>query len=159
MRAFAATGRLNRLANHAWPGGYAFRPFDVETTAREFDFSKRSICNLGMKLQSSNKSAAWTPYIQETLINGVLQGRKQTDVRGASAASRLSIWWTIASTAGGLAIPMLEHVAHARTYAEVKRTKLLADRRQVKKDVLKEGLVGWVPNVEDDFALDSSPSS
>ena len=107
-----------------------------------------------MKPQSSNKSAAWTRHIQQTLVNGVLQGRKQTDIRGASAASRLNMLRTVAEVAAGLALPRLQHVACAKTYAGVKQNDLLENRRRVKKDVLKEGLIGWVPNVEYDFSID-----
>ena len=40
----------------------------------------------------SNLCAVVTPQKQEILINGVLQGRKQEDPRGASCVSRRKMW-------------------------------------------------------------------
>ncbi|KAI8948113.1 adenosine deaminase/editase [Xylaria longipes] len=83
-------------------GGYAFRPFSVETTDLEFAFSRRSTtltlppsCSPRTKITPSNLSTAHTASSRtETTLNGVLQGRKASaaDVRGASFASRRRMW-------------------------------------------------------------------
>jgi tRNA-specific adenosine deaminase 1 len=62
-RAFSASGRMFNVSSQDWVGGYRFRPFRVETTEREFGYSRRSVgvaergvgCNLG---------AVCTPIVQ-----------------------------------------------------------------------------------------------
>ena len=43
--------------------------------------------------------------IQETLINGVLQGRKQSDMKGSCSISRRSMWMAVLSAIGKLSQP------------------------------------------------------
>ena len=50
------------------------------------------MANSNGESKGCNISGVWTLGLQETLINGVLQGRKQTDPKGASALSKAKIW-------------------------------------------------------------------
>ncbi len=117
-RAFSPQGRMAAVAAKAaaaaatsatWPGGggaYAFTPFDVTTTAREFAFSKRSAAAAAAaaaaarrlddedaRTAASHAAVAWSRHgLEETLAGGVLQGCMQFEVRGASAVSRRRLW-------------------------------------------------------------------
>lgn len=118
----------------------------------------RRACRWGIaaneKAVASNLSAAWTPVWQDTLIGGVLQGRKQVDPRGASRICRRSVWSLAVHIAGIAGAPAVLEALRQSTYKEVKDTDQLRDRRKVKEDVQKQGLVGWVHNTGDsDFAL------
>ncbi|KAI0204112.1 adenosine deaminase/editase [Astrocystis sublimbata] len=94
-------------------GGYAFRPFVVETTDLEFIFSRRaaalppqpsspspshtslSSTSPKVKITPSPLSTAHTASSRtETTLNGVLQGRKASaaSLAGASFASRRRTW-------------------------------------------------------------------
>ena len=159
-RAFSRTGRLQRLTDEtlqSWRGGYRWQPFHVKPTERDFIWSRRRVA-ANEKALASNLSAAWTPSWQETLIGGVLQGRKQTDPRGASKICRRSAWSLavqIATIAGAPAV--LEALTKA-TYFEIKDGAVLEARRKVKKETQKRGLGGWVKNEGDaDFSLDATP--
>ncbi|KAI1392568.1 adenosine deaminase/editase [Hypoxylon trugodes] len=117
-RAFSSEGRMRSLThpshNDEKRGGYTFRPFTVETTTLEFEFSQRSVAGPAdsssddksideqenrtqtlVKIAPSNISAAWTrTQPSEATLGGVLQGRKQSaaDDKGASFASRRRMW-------------------------------------------------------------------
>ncbi|KAI1747479.1 adenosine deaminase/editase [Xylaria castorea] len=117
-------------------GGYAFRPFSVETTDLEFVFSRRSSaaaaaastllmppsCFVKTKITPSNLSTAHTASNRtETTLNGVLQGRKASaaEIRGASFASRRRTWGLAIEVAGLLALdapnqPDRLHILHIR---------------------------------------------
>jgi hypothetical protein len=147
-RAFSADGRMKDLSGRSWPGGYSFRPFEVLPTSVHFENSKS---NSGSR--STNVSGAWTPHMRETLINGVLQGRKQSDPRGASIVSRQKMWATIAQIIKKLAYPPLTGLLKKGSYARLKQCKQLDDHRRVKEDAKALGLPGWVSNKVDDFEL------
>jgi tRNA-specific adenosine deaminase 1 len=159
-RAFSRTGRLGGLTDetvHRWQGGYKWQPFDVKPTQREFQWSRRGIA-AHEKAVASNLSAVHTPSWQETLIGGVLQGRKQMDPRGASRICRRSVWSLAVQVAGIAGAPAVLEMLRRGIYGEVKDAEHLADRRKVKEDVQKHGLGGWVPNNGDSsFALSSLP--
>jgi tRNA-specific adenosine deaminase 1 len=104
----------------------------------------------GEKAVPSNLSAVYTPAWQETLIGGVLQGRKQFDPRGASAICRRSLWKVAAQVVGFVGLPMLGSVLRKRRYGNVKGDEVFNGRKRVKEDVKKEGLKGWVRNDGDD---------
>jgi tRNA-specific adenosine deaminase 1 len=147
-RAFSRSGRLHTppdSATEQWKGGYRFHPFAVHPTSREFPWSRRNVTT-SEKAVASNLSAVWTPSWQETLIGGVLQGRKQVDPRGASSICRRSMWTAALQLAGLMG--MLE-VLREESYADVKGSEMLADRRTVKNDVRK-ALKGWVTNTGDE---------
>ena len=152
-RAFGRTGRMRPVANVQWNGGYKFGPFQVSTTSREFTFSRRSPSPAMQTPKSSNISALWTPGLQETLINAVLQGHRQTDSRGGSAVCRLRMGRRTVDLLKALAIPTFAHTVAGSTYNDLKKTNLLENRRIVKDDVRREALKGWVRNVDDDFDL------
>jgi tRNA-specific adenosine deaminase 1 len=86
-------GRMRNVSGQTWEGtGYRFHPFAVLSTSREFSFSRRSHHPPSApphppyptpNLVPSNLSTAWTAAptsaptgIEESLIGGVLQGRK-----------------------------------------------------------------------------------
>ncbi|OCK76697.1 tRNA-specific adenosine deaminase [Lepidopterella palustris CBS 459.81] len=158
-RAFSPSGRMSALTPSTvakWePQGYNFHPFKVETVDREFAYSRRCIHH--QKPIPSNLSAVYFPHFQETLIGGVLQGRKQFDPRGASKLCRKSMWKAVADVAAFLAIPALVEATKGPRYEDVKAGDLLVGRREVEEVVKgKYGpLKGWVRNEGDgEFGLD-----
>ena len=160
-RAFGAGGRMAAVASEdvqrRWrSSGYAFRPFEVRTTGREFEFSKRSSPSAiaseeGEKAVPSNISALYTPRRQEILISGVLQGRKQFDLAGASCVSRRSLWKAVldvASAGNGLGDMVVGWKEMG--YGEVKESAELAGREAVKRNVRELALKGWRRNLGDE---------
>ncbi|KAF1829020.1 tRNA-specific adenosine deaminase [Decorospora gaudefroyi] len=147
-RAFAPTGRLKELNAGGWTGGYALNPFTVQPTSREFTWTRRAR-PAAEKAVPSNLSAVWTPNWQETLIGGVLQGRKQTDPRGASRISRRGMWMEAIRLAGQLGIPAVLDVLRKKTYGDTKTGEEVESRERVKSDV-RRVLGGWVVNAGDD---------
>jgi len=101
-------------------------------------------------LAPSNLAAAWTPYGEESLIGGVLQGRKQFDPRGASMLCRKSMWKLAAEVAALVAAPALNEVLSVGTYGLVKGAEVLEGRRRVKGEVKEEVLREWVGNEGDE---------
>jgi tRNA-specific adenosine deaminase 1 len=112
-------------------------------------WSRRSVLHT-QKSVPSNLSAVYTPTWQETLIGGVLQGRKQFDPRGASAICRRSMWSAAVQVAGLAGVPVLAQVLGKRTYADVKGDEIFEARKRVKEDVKRGGLRGWVRNEGDE---------
>ncbi|KAJ4304844.1 hypothetical protein N0V90_000372 [Kalmusia sp. IMI 367209] len=157
-RAFSRSGRMKGVTEDMakqWQGGYTWHAFEVHSTHREFDWSRRAIRD-GLKAAPSNLSAVWTPMWQETLIGGVLQGRKQFDPRGASAICRRSMWKVALQIASVAGVPTLSRALGKARYEEVKANEVLVDRRKVKEDVRREGLRGWAKNTgDDDFGLEA----
>ncbi|KAJ8108344.1 hypothetical protein OPT61_g8242 [Boeremia exigua] len=160
-RAFSRTGRLQKVDDgtiQAWGGGYRWQPFDVRPTMREFSWSRRSVA-VHEKAVASNLSAVWTPSWQETLIGGVLQGRKQMDPRGASKICKRSGWKLALQIASVVGAPAAFEALSRVTYREVKKDAILEARRKVKADTQEHGLGGWVKNAGDaDFHLDKLQS-
>lgn len=158
-RCFSARGRLAPLGvvETGWEGGYAFRPFAVQTTGLEFVYSRRgSRCSEGVRYVASNLATAWTRNgLEESLIGGVLQGRKQSDTRAGSAVSRGKMWTLVQDIShqvesGGI-LPTL-----GETYESLKNSPWLTMRSKVKEDVRREALKGWVRNTgDDDFGRSS----
>ncbi|UPX12810.1 tRNA(Ala)(adenine(37)) deaminase [Ascochyta rabiei] len=156
-RAFSRTGRLKSLTDEtiqSWKGGYRWQPMTVRPTKREFVWSRRSVA-VSDKAVASNLSAAWTPAWQETLIGGVLQGRKQLDPRGASSICRRRVWSLAVQIAGLAGRPAVLEALTKSTYGDVKASALLTSRRTVKNDTQVQALGGWVQNTGDS----SFPSS
>ena len=153
-RSFAAEGRLKGISDSVWPSGYGFVPFEVKLTSREFAFSRRR-CNLEASPKASNKSVLWTPHVQQIVVNGVLQGRKQIDAQGASAIARQTLAKMVQAMTLSAGLEVLKPIADARRYADAKGVELLGARRWVKRIVVKEALQGWTSNAADDFRLDS----
>ncbi|KXH35286.1 adenosine-deaminase [Colletotrichum salicis] len=165
-RAFSERGRMKAAADEAaqWKGGYRFSPFEVRSTTRVFEYSKRSVRGrVGAdKIAASNLAAVWTlnGRVDEGTMGGVLQGRKAFDVRGASLVSRRRMWELAAAVAERLAGEelndedevggLLRRALDVDMYGEVKGGEILACRREVKEAVRRVALAGWVVNVGDE---------
>jgi tRNA-specific adenosine deaminase 1 len=152
-RAFSEIGRMKAVRGRRWEGGYRFCPFRVGGTGREFAFSRRG--GQRERLVPSNLAAVWTPFGEETLIGGVLQGRKQFDPRGASMISKKSMWRLALDLAAVLAVPVITQALKVASYEQVKRSYLLEKRRKVKEDVRDTALQNWVQNGGEDFSIES----
>ena len=151
-RAFGAEGRMKSVVDRTWVGGYSFRPFSVRTTKHEFEYARPRPDTLD-SAKGSNISAVWTDRRKETLIGGVLQGRKQTDPAGRSMLSRRYMWEDMSVVIQELQGRLAHDVAWVKTYQELKASCLLADRQEVKAAVQRMALQGWHPNHKDDFSL------
>jgi len=150
-RCFSAEGRMRALAGRRWEGGtYRFVPFRVVTTREEFEFSKRAVAARAERTSASNLAVAWTrDGVEEALVGGVLQGRRQFVLKGASAVSRRGMWKLTAEVAGmldGEEETRIREGLAARTYDEVKGDALLDGRRAVKEEVRRDALTGWIQN-------------
>lgn len=154
VRAFGEHGRLQALDGRQWAGSYAFLPFSIRVTATEFEYSRRGTSdNSAVNLVPSNIAAAWTPRAAETLVGGVLQGRKQSDIKGASMISRRSLWYLAREiTAVAPELQNVDAVLRETSYSLLKDSVLLAGRRAVKKHV-RDTLQGWPRNLGDEFSL------
>ena len=144
-RAFGREGRMKVLND--WEGtkaGHQFRSFDVRTTGRQFAYSAQ-----GAEAGGSNLSALWTPKRQEILVNGVLQGRKQFDIRGASITSRRGLWNLALEFAVMAGVPAVLGNLDKATYGQAKESANL-DRREAKDKALETALTGWKRNERDD---------
>ncbi|VUC33199.1 unnamed protein product [Clonostachys rosea] len=156
-RAFSRHGRMKALDGADWPGGYSFQPFNIETTDLEFAFSKKTVYEKSSKVSASNLAAAWSVSgVEETIIGGVIQGRKPFDARGASRMSRRCMWVKARSLASSLEAEhaLINQTLQSSSYREVKESSLLAARRNVKQDVQNKALTGWQKNDGDsDFNI------
>lgn len=147
QRAFGREGRMALVADAAeqeswWQSGYRFSPFEVATTSKRFEYEKTE------GSVASNISSLCTPHRQETLINGVLQGRKQFDPKGASCVSRRGLCEAakeVADAAGDI----LDSFGMV-TYDELKNCSRLNARSTVKQDVRREALQTWKANKGDE---------
>ena len=152
-RAFSPIGRMSNLnpeVVESWPSEFHYKPFRIETTTAEFEFS-RTVEEAGIRLVSSNKSVIWCPYIQEVVVGGVLQGRKASDPRGASEISRRKMWRAVMNVSKALEDgndSMIDFHIH-RDYRSLKGDERLKPRIQVKTNVTN-ALEGWVQNDGDD---------
>jgi tRNA-specific adenosine deaminase 1 len=144
-RAFGRDGRMKVLRD--WNGsqaGYGFRPFEVKTTRRKFAYSAQ-----GAEAGGSNLSALYTPRRQEILVNGVLQGRKQYDPRGASSASRRGLWRLALEVAVMVGTPAIVKTLNQPTYAMAKECAN-HEREAAKQIAWDKALMGWKRNERDD---------
>ena len=138
-RSFGSDGRMQPVSNSLWSEGYAFQPFSVRTTGIKFVYSRRNAVE-GSK--GSNIAAMWNPSTQETLINGVLQGRKQTDPKGASSLARPCLWDTFLEIDAEL--KRGEPVNYLKgDDGGFKKSDALKVRRQVKSDITEVALKDW----------------
>ena len=157
VRAFSQAGRMHALTSEvtaSWPKRFSVQAPDIVTTDLEFSFSKRSSSD-EQKIKPSNVTAVYTPHFQETLIGGILQGRKQGDPQAASAIARKSMWRSFVDVAEVLGSPVLLRSACQPSYGEFKANRALEARRRVSNEVKEHTLQGWIPNVGDeDFSLD-----
>lgn len=155
-RAFGASGRMKAVADMStspsgtWRrAGYAFTPFHVQTTSKEFEFSRRAGGDTEIA-GPSNLSALAALEREEILINGVLQGRKQFDPKGASCASRRRMWEAVQDVAAWVGMDDVVDGSGKRRYAEVKERSRFEGRQKVKEDVRALALKGWKRNLGDE---------
>ena len=134
---------MKPVVNLAWDAGYRFRAFRVDTTKIDFRYSRRAARENLDGCKGSNISAVWTLRHQEALINGVLQGRKQTDPLGASALSRIRLWNLVMETIDLIKVPAPGSAIRISSHLDLRRSHYLEQREQVKKDVRTEALKGW----------------
>ena len=155
-RAFSPSGRMKALAGKDWENGYSFKPFEIRTTSQEFRYCRRQVMSEGDKLVPSNISASWTPYQFETLIGGVLQGRKQGDIRGASLVCKSRMWKVALETSGLVDASQVEECLNKSKYMDVKTDGLLAARDAAKEVARSGALDGWIKNAGDEeFCLEN----
>lgn len=152
-RAFGPEGRMASMVQNELKrsnGGYVFRPFKLMSTQREFGFSRRiAETSSATSVVPSNLSTLSYGHAQETLINGVLQGRKQFDPRGASAVSRRKMWALALDIARIVASAGLLSALDRRSYADMKGADLLYARESIKRDTRTGPLQGWKRNLGD----------
>ena len=129
---------MQPVTETGWRGGYKYQAFNVLTTGTEFAHSRRRTTTDTSSMKGFNISAIWNPVLQETLVNGVLQGRKQVDPRGASATSRSKMSETVLKIVGCL--------YGSTPHLEVADQQMLIDRISVKDEVLDSALKGWIRN-------------
>lgn len=159
QRAFGTSGRMAPLTEKSvqegWKkNGFSFKPFNVQTTSREFEYSRRHIMRdsnaSGLEPVASNRSCVYTPRRSEVLINGVLEGRRWYDPHGASMVSRQSMWKSALGMAATLGVPALSYLTMKCCYGEMKSSGILESRETVKADARRLALKGWVKNTGDD---------
>ncbi|CEJ90615.1 hypothetical protein VHEMI06384 [[Torrubiella] hemipterigena] len=157
QRAFSATGRLSALENRMWDTSHTFQPFTIATTTREFQYSKRSVSSRAAKISASNLAAVWTRAgLEESTINGIIQGRKLGTSKSASETSR-RLMWAAAERAMRTLAPEdeLHQELFSRDYESFKSNPVLDVRRRVKGDVWRLALTGWLRNEGDtSFSLE-----
>jgi tRNA-specific adenosine deaminase 1 len=125
---------------------YAFHPFEILPTSKQFQFCREIVCE---PFKPSNKSAIWTPRFQEIVINGILQGRKRSDPAAPSRLSRRRMWKAACSVAQQLGL-INDHLKGLPTYGEFKTFGVVANaRNQVKTSVIQI-LGNWLRNDGDD---------
>ncbi|OBT90147.1 hypothetical protein VE02_00942 [Pseudogymnoascus sp. 03VT05] len=168
-RCFSPRGRLKEFQVPP-SGGYSFQDFKMMTTTKEFAYSRRDADGsplLSDAISPSNIAASWSPYFEETLIGGVLQGRKQNDPRGASVVCKKRMWELArditrlldledTSSAESSLSPQGEDGAGKprKTYEDMKQSQLLQDRMTAKNST-RQTLKGWARNDGDEgFTLD-----
>lgn len=143
-RAFGPDGRMAPVATESWPGDYSYHAFQICATEIEFAFSRGIARMLDEHPKGSNISAIWTSNVQETLINGVIQGRSRTDPQGASTVSKRRMW--------DLALRVLMRIEEVVPLgADRFVQKVLENRRRVKDDITLGALRGWILNHGDGF--------
>lgn len=157
-RAFSENGRMEPLAGMKLHGAYAFVPFSVATTNVEFRYSRTAVKGRSDRIAASNAAAAWSASgLDESIIGGVIQGRKPFDTRGASRMSRRRMWVLTKELAAKLNDTDVQHQLSAHTYRDVKTGPLLVERRQMKVNAHEVALKGWVKNEGDsDFSIDDA---
>lgn len=152
-RCFSVRGRMAALAGGCWPGGYSFSPFKIHTTAREFSYSRRGAGIETAKLVPSNMATAWTENgLEESIIGGILQGRKQNDPKGASLTSRRKTWSLMLEVCGLVEEQVgqgMQKELSIADYQHMKDGRLLAGRNKVKDHVRAEALQDWARNIGD----------
>jgi tRNA-specific adenosine deaminase 1 len=157
-RSFSPAGRMSCLAGKTWDGGFAYRPFKVRTTKLDFEFSRRNVQARSDKIATCNLAAAWNLHGQdEGLVNGILQGRKASDLKGGSLCSRRKMWSLARAVAALLESPAIQAHLSGTQYDAVKSGHCLAPRSEAIGEAKKQALAGWAPNTGDEtFTIDET---
>lgn len=152
-RAFGQEGRMSQLQGRGWGGGYVFRPFRVRTTDVEFQFSKEA-AGRETRAIGSNVSAVWVRNRGvETLIGGVLQGRKQfSGAQGASMLCKARVWKAVSAIAVIAGLQAVQRAVDVVVYGNLKEGRNMASRSKAKEETRKV-LGGWARNGGDDFGM------
>lgn len=162
-RAFGVEGRMKGVLEgevlRQWGrAGYEFKPFEVRTTGKVFEYAKTPLALASgpggdvtepISPIPSNISALYTARRLEVLINGVLQGRRQQDPKGASCVSRRRMWEAVRGVADSAGM-LLPELTPGASYADLKGSPMLEAREAVKKRVKEKALKGWKRNVGDE---------
>ena len=151
-RAFGLTGRMKPMVDSQSLSGFSFRPFTVQTTELNFYFSREQALERSESVRGSNVSATWAPFFEEALINGVLQGRKQKDPKGASRLSR-RMMLHIFHKSQRLALHPHAESPVSTSYSQAKNSPNSEARRLVKAKAIDTALQGWRKNAVDDFCI------
>lgn len=155
-RAFGSAGRMvgvGHVQETAWASGYGWRPFAVTTTGTDFPWSRKGAAE-GEEAVPTVPAIIWTPDLSEVLVNGVLQGRKLFDHRGASGLSRRMMWLRLMRLCSLSGLTDQTTLLDQNTYRDVKEQAALSGRRNLKKIVEEVALTNWIPNSSDHaFAL------
>lgn len=133
---------MKPLVGREWPGFYRYKPFVVRTTDFEFWFSRRCETASEGSRKGYKISAVWNNGLQETLVNGVLQGRKHNDPKGASAVSRVLMSQLASEVFRQLGV----RYVRSTLCGSEDIPKSLVDRDQVKVGVWSTALKGWIRN-------------
>lgn len=148
---------MRDMQSKYWKGGYEFRLFQIKTTKHEFEYSRRQPVADGEKIVPSNNTASWfrdafslTAGKLEVMTGGILQGRKTTDIRGASRVCRRRTWKIASEIAALIDNPKCQSAFKEASYRELKDSHILEERRRLKEDVRSTALSGWVRNTGDD---------
>ncbi|KAL9005265.1 MAG: hypothetical protein Q9188_001933 [Gyalolechia gomerana] len=153
-RSFGPNGRMKPIVNQKWPGGYAFRPFNVRTTKHEFVYSRRSKPAASKELRTSNVAAVYNPRLQETLTVGRLQGWRKADPKAASAICSKRMWKTSLQVLAALGTPkLLQQMSGSSNIRRWKESAMFTDRQRVKSMVRSGALCNWIRNDGDDFEI------
>lgn len=167
QRAFSSIGRLASLSQTGLMQtfGREFHAFRVQTTKTEFEYSRRAMA--GKRIIASNIAATWSTHFEETLISGILQGRKSGDFQGASKVSRRHmVHLLLRLTNNALLLHKtnlddinldvtrgLRQLIDVTHYSGLKDVSMLQERKHAKETVISLALHGWVRNVSDNFSL------
>ncbi|KAG7007462.1 hypothetical protein G7Y79_00009g025710 [Physcia stellaris] len=133
---------MKALNGKLWKGAYGYQPFTVQTTELEFQFSRRLVPANPDSPRGSNISAVWNYHLGETLVNGVIQGWKQDDARGASAISQFKMSQLASEVSNQLA----DQQVRSGYVAFRDHSQSVSDREKVKDDVRSNALKGWIKN-------------
>nr|POE88180.1 trna-specific adenosine deaminase 1 [Quercus suber] len=155
-RAFGSVGRMKAVEGRDIEFedcGYGVKFFDVLSTKTRFEFEKTEEA-VPSNIATLSMAGLWTgnrggnDSKTEILINGVLQGRKQFDPRGASCVSRQRMVEAVAVALGASGTVLSK--PETGSYAEMKQGPALEGRRAAKKKARELALQGWVRNQGDD---------
>lgn len=102
-------------------------------------------------MSASNLAVAWDGRgLEEGLVGGVLQGRRQFDVRGGSKTCRRRMWDLALEVARMDGCKDVCRLLEVDRYGDIRDGEGLEGRRRVKEVVRGQALKGWVRNRGDE---------